>query len=53
MINRASDCKNVKLSGLKAGAMYSSHRAGAVYTADENGCFCISVEDIVILKNFR
>ena len=53
LINRSTICKTVKLEGLDAGVMYSSHRDWSVYTVDENGCLSISVEDILILKSFR
>ena len=53
LINRSIVGKNVRLEGLKAGLMYSSHRDWSVYTVDENGCLTVSVEDILILKSFR
>ena len=53
LINRRMDCQSIKLDGLAAGTMYSSHRDGAVYTVDDNGLLNLSVEDILLLKRFR
>ncbi len=52
LINRSAECKHVRLKGLTAGRMYTSHRDKENYTADESGCFQIPVEGVVILECF-